>query len=203
MKRIILSFIILCAYGLTLSAQNSTQARSILDKTAKIVGRSGGAQADFTMSSGKAGSVSGSVFIKGNKFHAKTPQAIVWFNGKTQWSYMKQTNEVSLSNPTQAQQMAMNPYTFINMYKSGFTLSMKTEGGNYVVKLSAQNKQRSVQEMFITISKKTYIPSVVKMRQGSTWSTITIHNFKAVDQPDKLFTYNAKDHPTAEVIDLR
>ncbi len=30
------------------------------------------------------------------------PQAIVWYNGKTQWTYMKKTNEVNVSNPTQA-----------------------------------------------------------------------------------------------------
>lgn len=202
MKKITL-LLITCGLCIATFAQSSSQARAILDKTAKIVGRPGGAQADFTMSSAKAGSVSGSVFIKGNKFHAKTPQAIVWFNGKTQWSYMKKTDEVSLSNPTQAQQMAMNPYTFINMYKSGFSLSLKNEGNNYVVKLVAQNKQRSVQEMYITINKKTYVPSVVKMRQGQTWSTITIRNFKATNQPDNLFTFNAKDYPTAEIIDLR
>ena len=97
----------------------------------------------------------------------------------------------------------MNPYTFINMYKSGFALSLKNEGNNYVVKLTAQNKQRSVQEMYITINKKTYVPSVVKMRQGQTWSTITIRNFKAIDQPNSLFTFNTKDYPTAEIIDLR
>ena len=202
MKKIVL-FFITSALCIATFAQSSTQARAILDKTAKIVGRSGGAQADFTMSSPKAGSVSGSVYIKGNKFHARTPQAIVWFNGKTQWSYMKKTDEVSLSNPTQAQQMAMNPYTFINMYKSGFALSMKNEGANYVVKLTAQNKQRSVQEMVVTINKKTYVPSLIKMRQGQTWSTISIRNFKAKNQPDALFTFNAKEYPTAEIIDLR
>ncbi|MBQ6652362.1 MAG: outer-membrane lipoprotein carrier protein LolA [Prevotella sp.] len=202
MKKIVL-FFITSALCIATFAQSSTQARAILDKTAKIVGRSGGAQADFTMSSPKAGSVSGSVYIKGNKFHARTPQAIVWFNGKTQWSYMKKTDEVSLSNPTQAQQMAMNPYTFINMYKSGFALSMKNEGANYVVKLTAQNKQRSVQEMVVTINKKTYVPSLIKMRQGQTWSTISIRNFKAKNQPDGLFTFNAKEYPTAEIIDLR
>ncbi len=202
MKKIALLFIT-CALCVTTFAQSSTQARAILDKTAKTIGRADGAQADFTMSSPKAGSVSGTVYIKGNKFHARTPQAIVWFNGKTQWSYMKNTDEVSLSTPTQAQQMAMNPYTFINMYKSGFALSVKNEGSNYVVKLAAQNKQRSVQEMYVTINKKTYVPSLIRMRQGQTWSTINIRNFKAKNQPNSLFTFNAKDYPTAEIIDLR
>ena len=51
---------------------------------------------------------------------SRTAKATVWFNGKTQWSYMPSTNEVNVSTPNEVQQAAMNPYTFINMYKSGY-----------------------------------------------------------------------------------
>ena len=44
---------------------------------------------------------------------------------------MKNTNEVNVSNPTQAQQMSMNPYTFINIYKTGYNSSLKNAGSNY------------------------------------------------------------------------
>ena len=71
-------------------------AQQVLDKTAAIVGNKNGASASFKLSSPKYGSTSGSIAIKGNKFNARTPQAIVWYNGKTQWSYMKKTNEVNL-----------------------------------------------------------------------------------------------------------
>ena len=90
-------------------------AKQVLDKTAAVIGNKSGASANFKMSSSKYGSASGSIAIKGNKFNARTPQAIVWFNGKTQWTYLKKTNEVNVSTPTQAQQMSMNPYTFINI----------------------------------------------------------------------------------------
>ena len=96
---------------------NSKDMKKIL---AIAIGNKKGATANFKMSSPKFGSASGSITIKGNKFNARTPQAIVWFNGKTQWSYMKKTNEVNVSNPTQAQQMSMNPYTFIHIYKTGY-----------------------------------------------------------------------------------
>jgi hypothetical protein len=80
---------------------------------------------------------------------------------------------------------------------------MKTIGEYYQVHLTAQNKKRSVQEMYININKKTYIPSQVKMRQGTAWTTINITNFKATNQANSLFVFNAKDFPRAEVIDLR
>lgn len=200
-KTILLTLLLLTT--ICISAQNSTEARKILDKTASVIGRKGGASASFKISSAKIGSTSGTIAIKGNKFHARTPQAIVWFNGKTQWSYMKSTDEVNVSTPTEAQQMAMNPYKFINMYKQGYTLSMTKNGQNYNVHLVAQNKQRTVQEMYILIHAKTYTPSQVKMREGQTWTTITISAFQAKNQSDAVFVFNAKDFPTAEVVDLR
>lgn len=178
-------------------------AKQVLDKTAAVIGNKSGASANFKMSSSKYGSASGSIAIKGNKFNARTPQAIVWFNGKTQWTYLKKTNEVNVSNPTQAQQMSMNPYTFINIYKTGYKSSLKTVGSNYVVHLIANNQKRSVAEMYITINKKTHFPSVVKMRQGNTWSTITVSNFRAKSVSNSTFNFNSKECPGAEVIDLR
>lgn len=200
-KTILVSLLLLTT--ICISAQNATEARKILDKTASVIGRKGGASASFKISNAKIGSTSGTIAIKGNKFHARTPQAIVWFNGKTQWSYMKSTDEVNISTPTEAQQMSMNPYKFINMYKQGYTLSMNKSGQNYNVHLVAQNKQRTVQEMYILVNAKTYTPSQVKMREGQTWTTITISSFQAKNQPDAIFAFKAKDFPTAEVVDLR
>ena len=195
---------ILLAFMAVLSLGAFAQtAQQVLDKTAKVIGNKSGASANFSMSSPKYGSASGTIAIKGNKFNARTAQAMVWYDGKTQWTYMKKTNEVNVSNPTQAQQMSMNPYTFINIYKTGYTSTMKTIGSNYKVRLVAQNKKRTVQELILTIDKKSYIPSQIKMRQGNTWSTITVSNFKAKSISNSTFVFNRKDFPKAEIVDLR
>lgn len=199
MRKILLSLVMaifaIMSYGQT--------AQQVLDKTAKVIGNKGGAKANFTFSNAKVGSVSGTIAIKGNKFNARTGEATVWYDGKTQWTYMKKTNEVNVSNPTQAQQMSMNPYTFIHIYKTGYNMTLKTVGSNYQIHLTAQNKKRTVQELYITVNKKTYIPSQVKMRQGSSWSTINVSNFSAKSIANSAFVFNSKDFPTAEVVDLR
>ena len=154
MKHTLLSILLVAAMAVVASVQsmaqsNPAQARAILDKTSKVIGHKSGVSASFT--------------VKGGKFNARTPQAIVWFNGKTQWTYMKKNNEVNISTPTQAQQQMMNPYTFINVYKTGYKMSSAKAGSSYEVHLVAQNQKRSIQEMYVTVNSKTYVPSRVKM----------------------------------------
>ena len=80
---------------------------------------------------------------------------------------------------------------------------MTTSASEYKVHLVAQNQGRTIKEMYITIDKRTNLPKQVKMRQANGWTTINISNFKAENQTDASFRFNAKDFPKAEVIDLR
>lgn len=194
---------LLAIITLGLNAQNSGQARKVLDQTARKLTAQGGASADFRISGTGISPQSGTLSIKGNKFCARAGAAIVWYNGKTQWSYLRQTNEVNVTTPTEAQRMRMNPYTFITMYKSGYTLSLTTKGGSQVVHMKAQNPRRTVQEVYITVDKATHVPSIIRMREGSKWTTISISRFRNRRLPDSMFAFSAKDFPTAEVIDLR
>lgn len=186
------------------NAQKLT-ATQVLDKTAKTIMAKGGASASFSIANAsKSIASSGTITIKGRKFHASTPQATVWFNGKTQWTYMKNTNEVNVTTPNAAKQSMMNPYTFIYIYKNGYDVTMSSSGGNHIVEMKAQTKTKSIRQMQITINKKTFVPSQIKfLQQKGGWITVNISNFKSKKVADSMFTFNSKDFPTAEVIDLR
>jgi len=195
----IITFLFTLVLATSMSAQTAMQ---VLDKTSAVVGRKGGASANFHLSSTKFKPTNGTFSFKGRKFHAKTPQSEVWYDGKTQWAYLASTDEVNISAPTQAEQMSMNPYTFLTIYKTGYQMALKTVGSNYEVHLIAQNQKRTIQELLITIG-KDYLPKVIKMRQGKAWTTITVSNFQAKKLSDSTFRFNAKAYPQAEVIDLR
>ena len=178
-------------------------AKSILDKAAATVSNPNGVQANFQMISKQYGSTYGSISIKGRKFHASTPEAIVWFDGKTQWTYMKNNDEVNVSNPTEAELQAINPYNFINIYKQGFKLSSKKVNNSYEVHLKATDKKRKIQEMYIIVDQQSYRPTHVKMYQNGKWTVLLISSLKSTSLNDGLFQFNAKDFPQAEIIDLR
>lgn len=176
-------------------------ARQILDKTANVIGVGSGVKANFKMS-GRLGNSSGTVAIKGNKFNAYTPQTTVWYDGKTQWTYMKHSGEVNVSTPTEAQQQALNPYKFIYIYKNGYKLSSKKSGSGWQVHLVAQNQKRTIKEMYITVS-SNYQLRQVKMRQSGGWTTINVSGFRKANLSDSQFRFNSREYPNAEIIDLR
>ena len=173
---------------ITLGAQNNSQAKQILDKTAAVVGYKGGATASFTMS-GKYGEASGTI-------------SIIWYDGKTQWAYNRQADEVNVSEPTAEQQQSLNPYAFINLYKNGFNMSSQKIATNYRVHLKAQNQKREIKETYITIN-RNYQPTEIKIRNAKGWSTIKVKNFQKKNLGNDTFRFNAKKYPQAEVIDLR
>ena len=197
MKRII--FTLICA--LSLANVSAQTAKEILDKAASVVNAKKGATADFVMS-GKYGNAAGTISIKGNKFVANTPQAKMWYDGKTQWTYMTSTEEVNVSTPTEAQQQTMNPYRFINLCNMGYAMTKKEVKNGFEVYLKATNPKRTITEMYITVNNQ-FVPTNVKMKTAKGWTNINISNFRKASLPDKAFRFNAKDYPKAEVIDLR
>ena len=195
-------FAIIMMLLLSVGAQ-AESAKRILDKAAATVSNPGGVQAHFQMISKQFGSTEGDIAVKGRKFHATTPDATIWFDGKTQWTYMKGNDEVNISNPTEAQLQAINPYNFINIYKKGYKLEAKKVEHFYEVHLIPTDKNRKIQEMYIVVDETSYHPTHVKMKQKDKWSTIVISRLKTASLSDTLFKFNSKDFPQAEIIDLR
>ena len=192
----------LIAATLISAATFAQTAKSVLDKAAANITVKSGVQAKFKMT-GSMGNTSGTITIKGRKFHATTPQAIVWFDGKTQWTYMKNNDEVNVTTPTESQLQAINPYNFINLYKNGYDATLNSSGKDYVVHLTASTKDKKIRELFITVNKSSNTPTQVKLLQGTKWTIFDISDLKKQDVPDSQFRFNAKDFPQAEIIDLR
>ena len=197
MKKIVFAFTML----MVCAAAMAQTPKKVLDRTAAVVSNPGGITATFKMTGG-LGNASGTISVKGKKFQASSPIATVWFDGKTMWTYLKKNDEVSVTNPSDAQLQKINPYNFIKLYKKGYDMTMSSAAATHTVHLTAQGNQ-NIQELFITVDKKTFHPTQVKILQGKRWTSFEISQLKSVTLSDSMFTFNSKDFPNAEVIDLR
>ena len=192
--------ILIALLTLPVFAQKQAQAKLMLDKTAAAFEKAGGVQADFTVEAfnkgGSLGKAIGNIKLKGEKFLLKTSETISWFDGKTQWSYLTQNDEVNISTPTEEELQGMNPYALLYLYKKGFDY-----------KLGVEKKFRGtpVSEVVLTATNKKQEPVfiAVEQRDGSR-SEITITRYQTgLKLADSVFVFDKKQYPTAEVIDLR
>lgn len=188
-------------------------ARSILDQTANKLKNSGGIEASFEGTSFKgtqvAGEGAGTIYVQGGKFKISTNQLTTWFDGKTQWTLMNGSDEVNVSTPTAEELQSINPYTFVDLYKRGYDLTV--ENVNYKgtacheVRLRAQKKNQGILLLILTIDKKTQLPVSVRMKSDKgEWTRIRVNGIHTNKKWNAAtFQFNSKEHPGVEIIDLR
>lgn len=212
MKTKLLSLISLLVFTLSISAQD---ARSILDKAADTYNKAGGVVANFTLDSKDTKaklvySYDGKAYMKGDKFKIEIPDAITWFDGKTQWVYVKDTEEVNISNPTGAELQGISPSMLFSIYKKGYNLSYKGEkriGGKTVleIELIPQKKNADITKILVQIDKASNVFSKITLTdKAGIQNILSIKSYQTgTNISDATFSFNKKDYPSAEIVDLR
>ncbi|MCR4603039.1 MAG: cell envelope biogenesis protein LolA [Prevotella sp.] len=200
MNKIVFAISMMLLMGLKSFALTPTE---VLDKCAATISHRNGVTAQFSMESAQYGNAAGTISIKGKKFYMLSNATTMWFDGTTLWTYMASNEEVNISKPTTQQLQTLNPYHFINMYKSGYSTTMTTAASVYNIHLTATDKQLKIKEAFVTVDKSTYAPKEIKMLVGNKWTTFTISRLKNEPVPDSKFSFDANAYPDAEIIDLR
>lgn len=200
MKRIY--FIILLLVPLCIFAQKDTKARQILDRTASALQQAGGIRATFE------GSNNGTLLMKGEKFFLDCAGISIWFDGKTQWSYVSDNEEVTVSIPTPEELQGINPYALIQSYKNGYNYQYKgkhTQNGiiGHEVKLIPEHEQ-SLKSITLFVTEK-YLPIYIKVEQDNGMADEIIITSCQTNQNlnDNVFVFDKKKYPNAEIIDMR
>lgn len=201
MKRLHLIYM-LVLFPFCLYAQKDTQAREILDRTAQVLQQAGGIRAVFE------GTNQGTLIMKGDKFQLNCGGISTWFDGNTQWSYMADNNEVTISHPTPEELQGINPYTLIQSYKNGYHYQYKgktVRNGviSHEVKLIPEQEQ-TLKAIALLVSEK-YLPIYIKVEQGngamSEFKVTSCQTNQALS--NDIFVFDKKKYPDAEIIDMR
>lgn len=195
-----------------LHAQN---AKNILDNANKAYNDAGIITASFTINTEDSKnklnySQDGKAFLKGNKFKIDVPDGTTWFDGTTQWVYVKGSDEVNVSNPTGEELASVSPAIILNIYKTGFKLNYRGEKiikGKpvYIVELIPLNKKSEFSKIYVNIDKATNLFTSIRMYDKNGFNNELIINKiqTKTNLAENIFVFNKKEFPKAEIVDLR
>lgn len=202
MKKIFLVVLLMGIAWLQAVAQQDAKAESILNKMAATYRQAGGISLTF------GGTQRGKLLLKGDKFYLESGGIQTWFDGKTQWSYVSQNEEVNVSTPTPEELQSINPYALLTSYKKNFNyryMGAKTRQGKRGQEIVLTPKaSQDVKSITLNVKENgspVYI--AIQLPNGDKQEFQVSSYQTGVNLPDATFRFNKQKYPHAEIIDLR
>lgn len=151
--------------------------------------------------------VSGTFILKGNQFYLDMDEVLVWFNGKTQWVLMKESNEVSITEPSEEELASTNPVSILSAFKkvSKVTFSKLKSDKNYIIMMTPKSKDATFTKVEVQLVKATGNLAAIFMQQkNGTTNQLALHNYqKKVPVTPSTFAFDKSKFKGVTVNDLR
>ncbi|GGH02539.1 LolA family protein [Mucilaginibacter phyllosphaerae] len=223
MKRFFLYLIISAIAATPAFAQKDADAKLILNKLSKQYRTYDAVKTDFTLTidnqqANIKETQTGTLLSrsKSNKYKVtlyapgkKTVTQDIISDGKNQWTYLKDANEVQLSAADNSEE-AFNPAKIFTMYETGYkyiyTGQQKLAGKTYqVIDLTPEDGKKTFFKVRLMIDKtKNQLYSAQIFDKNGSKYTYALRSFTPnYKVTDAAFTFDKKAYPGVEVVDLR
>lgn len=147
----------------------------------------------------------GVIYIDNNRYALLMQDMKVWCDGETQWSYMREINEVYITDAAADEAQNLSPLYVMEHYRDGYSRSAVSKDGFTAVMLKAMNEDSEVECVLLLISEENYrLVSMIISMPGQGAVEIDLDGYVAkcgVD--DDVFTCPLDDFREAEVVDMR
>ena len=145
----------------------------------------------------------GIIYVKGNAFKLETDDQLIISDGETNWIYLIDENEVSISEGNDDEML--NPSTIFRMYEKGYKHKyVGDDGKNYIIDLYP-NESGPFTKIVMKINKsKLEINSFTMIDKHGSLFTYIIDKFIANKElSDDFFKFDSSKYPEIDIIDLR
>ncbi|KAA6306199.1 hypothetical protein EZS27_042146, partial [termite gut metagenome] len=116
-----------------------------------------------------------------------------------------------ITTPTMEELQSLNPYTLLSLHRNGFeykqgtTVQFQGKPVYEIILKAVAKSEQAISNIRLYIAKESYQPVHIVMEQGEgNRSEITVTNYQNRQKyDDTLFTFDKKNYPCVEMIDLR
>ncbi|MBL0097191.1 MAG: outer membrane lipoprotein carrier protein LolA [Bacteroidetes bacterium] len=157
----------------------------------------------------KTESFTGTILLSGTRFNFVMSDQTVMSDGTTTWTYLKESNEVQISE-AKTTEGAISPTTIFTMYEKGFKskyLGEKTSAGKQVqqIELTPEDSKKNYFKIILNIDKTAKYVSEARIFEKNggilTYSIVKFTPNAVVTNEN--FSFNKAKYPGVEVVDLR
>jgi hypothetical protein len=143
----------------------------------------------------------GDLTIKGDKFRMTLGANETKFDGRTQWVFVSEYNEVSITEPTKEELREINPLAMIEYYVAKDKISQSDDGA---INFYPTNPKESEYFRIELRLNKTNLPSRLVMHQkNGDKITLIFDSLNKTKVSDDCFVFDVVKYPNIEVNDLR
>ncbi|MGB3617299.1 MAG: outer membrane lipoprotein carrier protein LolA [Catalinimonas sp.] len=217
MKRYVWALALLFGlHATTARAQYDPKAKAVLDAVSDTYQKLDAFKANLTRSIESAegdvfASMNGEIVVSGEKYNLMMDDLQIITDGKTVWSYMKEANEVNISNYDPAEG-EITPTSIYSLYKEGYKYvlmsEMKADNGEVIqtIDLEPEDRRSEVSKIRLMVNKKdkTVRKWIVQERGTNTRQVFEINKFEpGVPVTGSTFAFSKAAHPGVTEVDLR
>ena len=143
----------------------------------------------------------GDITLKGNRFRLTLAGNETKFDGKTQWVYMSEYNEVSITEPTADELRELNPLVMIEHYVATDRIAMGEDGEiNFYPQMPKESEYFKVE---LHMNKLNLPTRLIVHQSNGNKITIYFEQLKKASIDNSYFVFDIAKYPNVEVNDLR
>ena len=211
MLKYILSIFLFTNSIFTTNAHQKSDAEQVINKFIDSF-RTEAIRSGFTLKVSEKNGVnsqlfSGTIVLRATQFYLETAEFTVWFDGKTQWAYFKESNEVSITEPTAEELAATNPVAIVSAFKSVSNIhfgKLKSQT-NHIIELTPKNKKADFSKVEIQLNKTSGNLHAIKIEyKNGLINELTFKNYqKNVAINPGMFVFDKSKFKGVVMNDLR
>lgn len=206
MKKIV--FLFFALFPLVAVAQGSAEA--LLEKAVAVIKSDAAVQMDYDYTVYDDDGVivysdNGTMKLDNDRYSLVMENMKVWCDGKVQWSYMKDIDEVYITGADSEEAQNLSPLYIMEKYRENYSMALVDKGASAMVVLTSKESEEEIERLELVIDKETArLQSLFIYMSAQGKVEVFLNNYVAkCSFGRKEYECPVNAFPTAEIIDMR
>lgn len=216
MKNLFFTSVLILVFSFAFSQdEGDARAKQILDNVSKKMESYSTIKAEFVstlenLQDDIKESFKGTILLKGKKYKLLLEGSEIFNDGTTMWTYLKEVNEVNISDAVTDEEQMLDPTKIFTMWNKDFKVNLVNEKfikarAIYEIDLYPVKHDKSYSRITLQVDKDKEELVAVKYvgKDGNNYIIDIIKLEPNTTMQDAMFTFDKTKYPGVEEIDMR